>query len=157
MVSSYFGHLFTIHPLRLTGAKTRYNLRVVETLTAARIFARRLGLSVPDTWRPTLREVLSLYIAQGEPSLQAEVKGQNDTAQPSEVLEKELQRILEELESHKDELGGEEGLPVEEMIELSGLGEKEFRAMYLDWVDGEPFLDHFGCDLKLKKIPTRCS
>lgn len=119
------------------GAKTRYNLRVVETLTAARILARRLGLAIPPTWRPTLREVFSLYIARAAPSVQFELKGQNGTALSSDVLESELRRILEELEEYKEDLGGEEGLTIEEMIELSGLGEKEFKVMYLDWVDGE--------------------
>jgi hypothetical protein len=56
---------------RHLGAKTRYNLRVVETLVAARVLARLLGLasllapSYPNK-RFTLREVLAAHAASGE-------------------------------------------------------------------------------------------
>ena len=32
--------------------------------------------------------------------------------------------------------GGRTGLTLEEMIKESGLEEKDFRAVYLDWIDG---------------------
>ena len=51
----------------IPGAKTRYNLRVVETLVAARVLARVLGLQDPlsaegGKKRFTLREVLAAYV-----------------------------------------------------------------------------------------------
>ena len=54
----------------IIGAKTRYNLCVVETLLAARLLAKHLDL--PHTFftpaatpnRPTLREVVSAFLTQ---------------------------------------------------------------------------------------------
>lgn len=44
--------------------------------------------------------------------------------------------MLDKLEHFRENLGGEKGLTIDQMIEQSQLGEREFRAMYLDWVDG---------------------
>lgn len=135
-----------------TGAKTRYNLRVVETLVAARILARVLELT-PATTNPrfTLREVLSAYLHTKE------VKGQATPALTPENLIIGLRRLLLECESIKPaelrkrfnvETSSEEnveqlGLTMQEMITFSGLDEAEFNEVYLSWVDGKPFCSIF--------------
>ncbi|CAL1717416.1 unnamed protein product [Somion occarium] len=124
---------------KVVGAKTRYNLRVVETLVAARVLSRKLNLTLPPSSTsnkpPTLREVLSAYIGRPEPIA-------------ADALKEGLERILAEIHVLKaSALRGEigivgnededEGVTMEEMISASGLGEDEFKRIYLSWVDVE--------------------
>ena len=143
----------------LPGAKTRYNLRVVETLTAARVLARVLSLdtlfspSYP-TKKFTLREVLSAYAVANE-SKPLETKGQAEPSLSPQETKVALEKLLGEVErlrpanlarwqsgaSGAEEIGeereGEElGLTYDDMVRYSGLGDAEFREVYLSWVDG---------------------
>ena len=129
-------YLCTIH-LSLTqamplGAKTRYNLRVVETLVGARILARRLNVPLQPTERPTLREVLGRWLGYKE------AKGV-PTELDTDKLKAGLQKVLPEVEKLRPAgLGDDEelGLTMEEMIKESGLDEKTFHEVYLSWVEG---------------------
>ena len=143
---------------KVVGAKTRYNLRVVETLVAARVLAKQLNLTIPESPNgkgkgkpPTLREVLSAYIGKEEPV-------------ETEVLKEGLERILGEIEVLRaGNLRGErvksvnpgdededEGVTLEEMIQASGLSEDEFKKIYLSWVDVEA--THFQLYKRTKHI-----
>lgn len=132
---------------KVVGARTRYNLRVVETLVAARVLARVLKLDslVEDTKRRvTLREVLGAYAGVEE------VKG---VEEPSVGVEK-LVTALEDLVAESGRLRAavlrgetafdssstsddddDEGVTMEEMIQFSGLDEATFKETYLSWVD----------------------
>jgi len=116
---------------KLVHARTRYNLRVVETLVAARVLARKLNISVGDREKVTLREVLGR--AAGE-----DAGGGEDM--DLGVLTEALERIAREVEVLKPQSksgDGEEGVTLEEMIEWSGLSEEVFKEVYLSWVDGK--------------------
>ena len=119
-------------PTRRLGAKTRYNLRVVETLVGARILARRLNVSLQPTERPTLREVLGRWLGYKES------KGV-PTELDTDKLKAGLQKVLPEVEKLRPAGRGdgeELGLTMEEMIKESGLDEKTFHEVYLSWVEG---------------------
>ena len=125
-----------------------YNLRVVETLLAARLLAKHLAL--PDTFfassvvpnRPTLREVVGAFLHQRYP----------ESAEPfsEKCLEAGLEMFLEAVEvlrgdTVREALGipvldneKETGMKLEEIIQASGMDEANFREVYLSWVDGEP-------------------
>ncbi|KZT02253.1 Galactokinase [Laetiporus sulphureus 93-53] len=134
---------------KVVGAKTRYNLRVVETLVAARVLAYLLGISVAPTERPTLREVLGRWLgfeeAKGHPTLL-------DTEQLKKGLEKVLPEV-ERLRPRKVQVGEREeqlGVTMEEMIDMSGLGEAAFQEVYLSWVDVEA--THFQLYKRTKHV-----
>jgi galactokinase len=110
-------------------ARTRYNLRVVETLAAARILARNLKIDVHPRHHITLREVVGRF--GGEPK--------EGWPEDSNQLRSALERIIE----HVDKLrpasaltDGQEGITLETMIEWSGLSDKDFKDVYLSRVDG---------------------
>lgn len=114
---------------KVVHARTRYNLRVVETLVAARVLARRLGLEVEEKEKVTLREVLGRLVGE-DPA-----KGEDmDLGKLGEALE----RMIKEVEVLKPtgEDGSQQGVTLEEMIEWSGLSEATFKEVYLSWVDG---------------------
>jgi hypothetical protein len=114
---------------KVVHARTRYNLRVVETLVAARILARKLNISVGDREKVTLREVLGRLVGEDPSGVGMDLG----------VLMKALERMGKEVEVLKPEsksTDGEEGTTLEEMIEWSGLSEEVFREVYLSWVDG---------------------
>ncbi|KAI9061167.1 ribosomal protein S5 domain 2-like protein, partial [Trametes sanguinea] len=71
---------------KVVSAKIHYNLRVVETLVAARVLALRLGQSLGPSDRPRLREVFSRWL--GSPELESS---------PEKVKEG-LERFLPEIE-----------------------------------------------------------
>jgi len=109
-------------------AKRGYNLRVVETLVAARILANSLGFKIGETDRITLREVA------GE--LAGEKHGEDIGAR---LLEETLVALENELEVLKpnQSVEGELGLTMTEMIEKSGLPRDVFHEVYLSWVEIE--------------------
>lgn len=131
------------------GAKTRYNLRVVETLVAARVLARVLGLApllAGANKKFTLREVLAAYLSSNE------VKGAAEPALSPEQLTEGLEKLLGEVEKLRprnlaawkagsegvveEEAGEQLGLTMEEMVAYSGLGAEAFTEVYLSWVEG---------------------
>jgi hypothetical protein len=114
---------------KLVHARTRYNLRVVETLVAARVLAQRLNISVGEKEKVTLREVLGRFVGE---------KMGNGEDMDLGTLKEGLERMGRAVEVLKPEPnGGEEGVTLEEMIEWSGLSEEVFREVYLSWVDGK--------------------
>lgn len=125
---------------KAVSAKTQYNLRVVETLVGARILANRLGVNVGREEKITFREVLGRWISGNEKDLGVEV----DVGK----LKDGLQRILVEVEGLKPPLekivDGRLGVTLEEMINLSGLPELEFRQLYLSWVEGRCLTDRLS-------------
>ena len=111
---------------KVSSAKRGYNLRVVETLVAARILANSLGLKIGDGDRITLREVAG--------KLGGEIDGEDIG---TELLEKALVALEDRLEILKSRVDGELGLTMMEMIEKSGLPRDVFHEVYLSWVESE--------------------
>lgn len=115
-------------------AKHQYNLRVAETLAAARLLSHHLNLQVDSNTkrRPvTLREVLARKSGfyRDEQDVQME------------DLVRLRKGLVDMLESAMDYLlpksGDRTDISVDEMIDKSGMDEAEFRKMYLSGVDGE--------------------
>jgi len=109
-------------------AKRGYNLRVVETLVAARILANSLGFKIGEKDRMTLREVAG------------KLAGENDGEDiGAESLEKTLVALENKLEVLKPNnlVDGELGLTMAEMIDKSGLRRDVFHEVYLSWVESE--------------------
>ncbi|KZV94715.1 Galactokinase [Exidia glandulosa HHB12029] len=127
-------------------AKTNYNLRVVETLVAARVLARRLGVEVGKTEKITLREVLQRWTAP------------NTTELSPEALRDALERILPHVAGLKldDDASldndDDTGHTLDEMVEVSGLSASEFHDVYLSWVDVEA--THFQLYKRAKHVFT---
>lgn len=117
---------------KVVSSKYRYNLRVVETLVAARILARRLRVPVSKTERVTLKQVVDRFLGIQD--------GQDvDIA----TLKRGLEYIITEADGLKQGDDTDDGctsLTLEEMVELSGLTQKEFYELYLSWVNGELLL-----------------
>lgn len=116
---------------KVVHSRTRYNLRVVETLVSARILARSLGVEVGKTEKVTLREVLDRslgYKNAEEVSLDVLLKGLEDIVQKLHVLK---------LVDSDGSDGTEIGVTMDQMIEMSGLNEEEFKELFLSWVDGK--------------------
>jgi len=107
-------------------AKRNYNLRVVETLAAARILARHLGVRVGQEEKITLREVVGRLVGEVE----------EEGEMPLEKLKEVLQKMDGELEVLKPTASDRLGVTMEEMIKMSGLSESEFDNVYLSWVEG---------------------
>lgn len=117
---------------KAVSAKTLYNLRVVETLVGARILANDLGVKIGRVEKVTFREVLGRWISGDEKGSGKEIE--------VEKLRDGLEKILDELEGLKPPpekvMDGQLGVTMEEMINLSGLSDSEFRQLYLSWVEG---------------------
>lgn len=129
---------------KVVGAKTRYNLRVVETLVSARVLARHLGVVLKPTERPTLREVLGRWLGY------TEAKDQPSDLD-TEKLRDGLQRVLPEVEKLRPaRTDGQLGVTMEEMVEWSGLEQSVFREVYLSWVDVEA--THFQLFKRTKHV-----
>lgn len=114
---------------KLVHARTRYNLRVVETLVAARVLARKLNIQVGEREKVTLREVLGRAVGEDP--------GKGKDMELKDLAEG-LESMVREVEVLKPDNGedGEEGVTLEEMIELSGLSKPVFNEVYLSWVVG---------------------
>jgi galactokinase len=114
-------------------AKTNYNLRVVETLSAARALVRLLGPSVQvgEREKVTLREVLGRWV--GEKKVELGFTSPEEEEKGIEELMEGLERIIEKLEGLKPKgftEGGQTGVTLEEMVEMSGLERKVFEEIY---------------------------
>jgi galactokinase len=107
-------------------AKKNYNLRVVETLAAARILAHHLGIRVEKNEKITLREVVG--------RLAGEVEDEGEM--PLEKLKEVLQNMDREIEVLKPAAADRLGVTMEEMVEMTGLSDAEFKDIYLSWVEG---------------------
>lgn len=110
-------------------AKYQYNLRVVESLGAARVLAVRLGVNVGPRERITLREVMARFI--GEP--------QDQTEENVDKVKEGLERMVQVVECLRPECAGDGdqlGVTLETMIEWSCMGEAMFKDVYLSWVEG---------------------
>lgn len=120
---------------KAVSANTQYNLRVVETLVGARILANRLGVKIGRREKVTFREVLGRWISGDEKESGKGIE--------AEKLKDGLERISMELEDLKPPpekvIDGQLGVTMEEMVDLSGLPEPEFRQLYLSWVEGRCF------------------
>ncbi|KAG1750903.1 ribosomal protein S5 domain 2-type protein [Suillus lakei] len=118
-------------------AKHQYNLRVVETLGAARILSHHLNLQVDSAYGETtkrrlvtLREVLARK--SGFYPAEQDVQ-QEDTVQLRKRIGGRVGRM---------------GVTLEEMVVMSGMNEAEFREVYLSWVDAT----HFELYLRAKHV-----
>ena len=109
-------------------AKSGYNLRVVETLVAARILAKSLGFKIGEKDRITLREVAG--------KLAGEKDGEDIGTEELENILVALENKLEVLKPNKS-VDGELGFTMTEMIEKSGLPRDVFHEVYLSWVESE--------------------
>src|SRR6266404_172174 len=103
---------------KLVHAHTRYNLRVLETLVAARILARHFGMDVGPRERITLRQVVGRF------------GGETEAGRPEPEESNKLRIALEKTIAHiwklrpaNAEANGQEGVSLEAMIEWSGLSE----------------------------------
>ncbi|KAF8123398.1 GHMP kinase [Boletus edulis] len=113
-------------------AKYQYNLRVVESLGAARVLAVRLGVNVDPGERITLREVMARHM--GEPQHQLE--------ENVDKVKEGLEQMVKAIECLRPEGAGDSdedqlGVTLETMIEWSGMGEALFKDVYLSWVEVE--------------------
>ncbi|KAH8113709.1 galactokinase gal [Phellopilus nigrolimitatus] len=116
---------------KVVHSRTRYNLRVVETLAAARVLAQQLGVPIGKTERLQLRVLLDRWLSVTK-GVETDPKG----------LKEGLEKIVEKLDVLKlVDSDGSDGteieLTLEEMIALSGLSTEEFTETYLSWVDIE--------------------
>ena len=109
-------------------AKRGYNLRVVETLVAARILAVSLGVKIGEKDRITLREVVG--------KLSGEKEGEEIGPESLEISLVALEKKLEALKP-KNSVDGELGFTMTEMIEKTGLSRDIFHEVYLSWVESE--------------------
>ncbi|OBZ66277.1 Galactokinase [Grifola frondosa] len=115
---------------KVVGAKTHYNLRVVETLVGARVLALHLGLKLAPSDRPTFREVLGRWLEVPEE------KGGPTLVDP-DALRSGLERILVEAEK----------LRPSDVVDGQG---PQFHELYLSWVDVEA--EHFQLYKRAKHV-----
>ena len=118
-------------------AKYQYNLRVVESLGAARVLAVRLGVNVGPRERITLREVMARFM--GEPG--------DQTEENVDKVREGLERMVEAVECLRPEGAGDGdqlGVTLQTMIEWSGMGEDLFKDVYLSWVEGQRISSALG-------------
>jgi hypothetical protein len=110
-------------------AKYQYNLRVVESLGAARVLAVRLGVNVGPRERITLREVMARFMGEPEDQMEENV----------DKVREGLERMVQAVECLRPEGAGDGdqlGVTLGTMIEWSGMGEALFKDVYLSWVEG---------------------
>lgn len=112
---------------KLETSKIHYNLRVVETLVAARVLAKGLGLKTGSKEKIRLREVLGRWMNEDVSKSEEE-----QTA----ALKAALERVLPEVDRILGSGNGASGLTYNEMVQATGMSEPEFRDVYLSWVEG---------------------
>ncbi|KAK7053464.1 galactokinase [Paramarasmius palmivorus] len=124
-------------------AKRNYNLRVVETLAAARILARHLGVTVGEKEKVQLREVLGRWSGEDK-----------DAPLNEDKLMEALEKITGELDVLKPTKAesGQLGVLMEEMIEKTGMSKEAFDDVYLSWVEVEA--THFQLYKRAKHVFT---
>ncbi|KAK1223505.1 galactokinase [Marasmius sp. AFHP31] len=124
-------------------AKTNYNLRVVETLAAARILARHLNLPIGKDEKLQLREVVGRLVGE------VKEEGEMSTEKLIETL-KRMDGEIEVLKPAKESADGQLGVTMEEMVEKTGLTKEEFHQLYLSWVEVEA--THFQLYKRAKHV-----
>jgi galactokinase len=104
--------------------KTRYNLRVVETLVGAKVLSRVLGLEVEPKQRLTYREVLEKWTKK---------EGRIDS---EDNLKDEISALFKG--GYLEQLKGkdQDGVLLEQMIEMTGMTSELFHETFLSWVEG---------------------
>ncbi|ESK96578.1 galactokinase gal [Moniliophthora roreri MCA 2997] len=123
-------------------AKRNYNLRVIETLAAARVLAKHLGVMVDEKEKIQLREVLGRWVGEDKAV----------GALGEDKLLGSLEKIsgkLDVLKPAKQEQG-QLGVTLEEMIEKTGLSKEAFEEIYLSWVEVEA--THFQLYKRAKHV-----
>lgn len=115
---------------KASSAKRGYNLRVVETLVAARILANSLGLDIGLKEKVTLREVVGKFAGEKY----GEDMGPDELEKVLATLEKKLDVLKP---NNRPNEADQFGVTMEEMVEMSGLSENIFHEVYLSWVDIE--------------------
>lgn len=118
---------------KAVSAKRCYNLRVVETLVAARVLARSLNVPLGAEERVTLREVVGRWAGE-------DIQGGKVLS--ADALAEALQSIAKKLDVLHSRDGaavaaGRSGVTLEEMIEMSGLQRDAFQKVYLSWIEVE--------------------
>ncbi|KAG8848535.1 galactokinase [Serendipita sp. 411] len=105
--------------------KSRYNLRVVETLVGAKVLSRILGVPTQLNERATYREVLQSWWNQG---------GKEDG---EDSLKEEITALLQG--GYLEQLKGKDndGVLLEEMVTMSGMSNDDFTRVFLSWVEVE--------------------
>jgi len=111
-------------------AKRGYNLRVVETLVAARILGNSLGLDIGLKDKTTLREVVGKLAGKKY----GEDMGPDVLEKVLAILEQQL-HVLKPDNTPKD--ADQLGVTMDEMVGMSGLSQNIFHEVYLSWVDSE--------------------
>ncbi|KAF9330300.1 galactokinase [Podila minutissima] len=104
-------------------APVRYNLRVVETRGAARILARELGLTVPASGKIHLKQVLDAHFDK----IGFHHEGKSEAEADIEKLI-EMGKVVERVFGTAEI---KQGVDYKTMCEMAGLGEEEFRKMYI--------------------------
>ncbi|PVF95540.1 Galactokinase [Serendipita vermifera] len=106
-------------------SKTRYNLRVVETLVGAKVLSRVLGIDVGPKERLTHREVLERWTKK---------EGRVDS---EENLKEEISALLKG--GYLEQLKGkdQDGVLLEQMVEMTGMTSESFHETFLSWVEVE--------------------
>lgn len=105
-------------------ARQGYNLRVVETLVAARALANFLCIRIDEKEKITMREVVERY---------SEGNGEELERVLLSLLESDTLDILKQENHEFDHFG----VTMDEMVKLSGMSKELFNEVYLSWVDGE--------------------
>ncbi|KIJ51519.1 hypothetical protein M422DRAFT_58977 [Sphaerobolus stellatus SS14] len=129
---------------KVVSSKFRYNLRVVETLVAARLLAQHLKVEVGKTEKITLKQVVHRFLGVPE---------SEDIH--SDELKEGLERVLPEVESLRKDTssdGDDPGLTLEEMVKRTGLSTEEFCELYLSWVTVEA--THFKLYKRTRHVLT---
>lgn len=105
--------------------KSRYNLRVVETLAGARVLSRVLGICYDPKERLTYRQVLQNWIQR-----------EGEVEDDEEHLEDAITALLDSGSLEKLKGKTQTGVTLSEMAEMCGLDKEEFHRVFLSWVDG---------------------
>ena len=112
---------------KVLSARRGYNLRVIETLVAARVLANSLRVYIASKEKITLREVVDRY--------------KSDASVSDEALDHVLQFLLEsnslDVLKPKGIRSDQFGVTMDEMIEMCGMSKELFKEVYLSWVDSE--------------------
>jgi galactokinase len=104
--------------------KSRYNLRVVETLVGARVLSRILGVKYDPKERLTYRQVLHKWV---------EKEGKEDS---EENLRDAIVGLLDS--GYLEQLKGKtmDGVTLEQMADMCGVNNTDFHKVFLSWVEG---------------------
>ncbi|KAG0343334.1 galactokinase [Podila humilis] len=122
-------------------APVRYNLRVVETRGASRILARTLGLTVPESGKMHLKQVLDAHFEKvglsqttTTATTTTATTTTESTKQKKTEAEVDIEKLVEMGKIVERVFGTAEikhGVDYKTMCEMAGLDEEEFRRLYI--------------------------